>query len=431
MKAILQNIQPRQWIYQINIVIIILCTILSALFSGSESALFSLKKADIHRFSHSKHRTERAIYSLMKNPQAILITLLIGNLFVNLVISMLSTELLLRRWPEWGHVISIAIVTPLLLVFCEISPKVMAIHSYESASKRVLPVIRLFHLILAPVRVVLLIFTNTLIRVFNLNLSHQKITKDELGMAVRMGEQHGVLGKDEGTFIKNVLRFSKKDASNVMFPRNSAVFLQNGMSVDEAMAVFLSHGVIRIPVYEGDPTVTARLILCATSCPATRVQEGRDHQSLHPGIQFFPATCDLKRPAERFPSQGIQLAIVVDEYGGTAGVVTLNKLLSELMGRDMTRWEDDSKHEIRRVDENVSIVSGEMQIDDFNHAFGERLESRNADSIGGYIIEQLSYIPKRGEVLKIEGHLLRVRYMRRHKIETVEVIMRSDLEELI
>ncbi|HOD16583.1 MAG TPA: hemolysin family protein [Spirochaetota bacterium] len=417
---------------QINIVIIILCTILSALFSGSESALFSLKKADIHRFSHSKHRTERAIYSLMKNPQAILITLLIGNLFVNLVISMLSTELLLRRWPEWGHVISIAIVTPLLLVFCEISPKVMAIHSYESASKRVLPVIRLFHLILAPVRVVLLIFTNTLIRVFNLNLSHQKITKDELGMAVRMGEQHGVLGKDEGTFIKNVLRFSKKDASNVMFPRNSAVFLQNGMSVDEAMAVFLSHGVIRIPVYEGDLDHVIGLVDSRDLMPCyLGYRKARTINRFIREIQFFPATRDLNDLLNDFLSQGIQLAIVVDEYGGTAGVVTLNKLLSELMGRDMTRWEDDSKHEIRRVDENVSIVSGEMQIDDFNHAFGERLESRNADSIGGYIIEQLSYIPKRGEVLKIEGHLLRVRYMRRHKIETVEVIMRSDLEELI
>jgi putative hemolysin len=405
---------------------------LSALFSGSESALFSLKKGDIHRFSHSKHHTDRAIYNLMKNPQAILITLLIGNLFVNLVISMLSTELLLKRWPEWGHVIAIAIVTPLLLVFCEISPKVMAIHSYETVSRRVFPAIRFFHIILIPVRMVLLLFTNMLIRVFNLNLSHQKITKDELGMAVRMGEQHGVLGKDEGTFIKNVLRFAKKDASNVMFPRNSAVFLQNGMSVDEAMSVFISHGVIRVPVYEGDLDHVIGMIDSRDLMPSyLGYRKARTINHFVHEIQFFPATRDLNDLLNDFLSQGIQMAIVVDEYGGTAGVVTLNKLLSELMGRDMTRWEDDSKHEIRRVDERVSIVSGEMQIDDFNHAFGERLESKNADSIGGYIIEQLSYIPKRGEVLKIENHLLRVRYIRKHKIETVEVIMRMDQEELI
>lgn len=417
---------------QINIFIIILCALLSALFSGSESALFSLKRADIHRFSHSRLRAERSIYNLMKNPQAILITLLIGNLFVNLVISMISTELFLRRWPEWGHIIAIGVVTPLLLVFCEISPKVIAINTYESASRRVLPAIRLFHVILAPVRMVLLLFTNLLIRVFNLDLAHQKITRDELGMAVRMGEQHGVLGKDEGTFIKNVLRFSKKDASNVMFPRNSAVFLQSGMTVNEAMAVFLSHGVIRIPVYEGDLDHVIGLVDSRDLMPCyLGYRKARTINRFIQEIEFFPATRDLNDLLNDFLSQGIQMAIVVDEYGGTAGVVTLNKLLSELMGRDMTRWEDDSKHEIRKVDERVSIISGEMQIDDFNHAFGERLESKNADSVGGYIIEHLSYIPKRGEVLQIEGHLLRVRYIRKHKIETVEVITRTDLEELI
>ena len=117
-------------------------------------------------------------------------------------------------------------------------------------------------------------------------------------------------------------------------------------------------------------------------------------------IKFFPASRELHDLLNDFLSEGIQMAIVVDEYGGTAGVVTLNKLLSELMGRDMTKWEDDSKHDIRRIDENISIISGEMQIDDFNHRFGERLESQNADSIGGYIIEKLSYIPKRGEELR-------------------------------
>jgi putative hemolysin len=405
---------------------------LSALFSGSESALFSLKKADMHRYMNSKLRSERAISNLMKNPQTILITLLTGNLFVNLVISMLSTELFLGLWPSWGHWISIAIVTPLLLVFCEISPKVIAIHSYETASKRVLPAIRLFHLILTPVRMILLFFTNMMIRVFNLNLSHQKITKDELGMAVRMGEQHGVLGKDEGTFIKNVLRFSKKDASNVMFPRNSAVFLQNGVSIDEAMAVFLDQGVIRIPVYEGDMDHVVGMVDSRDLMPYyLGYRKAKTINRFVHEIKFFPASRDLNDLLNDFLSQGIQMAIVVDEYGGTAGVVTLNKLLSELMGRDMTKWEDDSKHEIKRVDENISIVSGEMQIDDFNHAFGERLESQNADSIGGYIIERLSYIPKRGEMLKTERHVLKVRYIRKHKIETVEVITRTDMEELI
>jgi CBS domain containing-hemolysin-like protein len=146
-------------------------------------------------------------------------------------------------------------------------------------------------------------------------------------------------------------------------------------------------------------------------------------------IKFFPASRELHDLLNDFLSEGIQIAIVVDEYGGTAGVVTLNKLLSELMGRDMTKWEDDSKHEVREMDEGISVISGEMQIEDFNYHFGERLESSNADSIGGYIIEKLATIPKRGQELNIGKYLLRVRYIKKNKIETVEVVKNVKPEE--
>ena len=109
---------------------LIACVVLSAFFSGSEAALFSLTKSDIHRFSHSDSRRELSIIRMMRDPQKILITILSGNLFVNLVVSMLSTKLLLQVWHQWGHFISIAIVTPLIVIFCEISPKIIAIHSY-------------------------------------------------------------------------------------------------------------------------------------------------------------------------------------------------------------------------------------------------------------------------------------------------------------
>jgi len=112
-------------------------------------------------------------------------------------------------------------------------------------------------------------------------------------------------------------------------------------------------------------------------------------------------------------------------------VVTLNKLLSELMGRDMTRWEDFARHAIRRIDDSLSVISGELQIDDFNAAFGEELKSQNADTIGGYIIEKLSYIPKRGDVLRVGAYVLRIRHIRKNKIETVEVMRPPEGGELL
>jgi len=411
---------------------LIICMALSAFFSGSESALFSLTKSDLHRFSHSHLKREKAIYTFMKDPQKILITLLAGNLFVNLFLSMLSTSLMLQVWPRWGDVISIAILTPLIIIFCEISPKIIAINSYENASKKVLPALRFFHIVLTPVRALLLLFTSMMIKIFNLKLTHKAITRDELKLAVKLGEEKGVIGKDEGAFIQNVLRFAKKDAANIMFPRSSAVFIPYGSSIRDAMKTFIESGVIRIPVYQNDIDHVIGMVDSRELIPYhLGFKKARNINRFIQEIKFFPASRELHDLLNDFLAGGIQIAIVVDEYGGTAGVVTLNKLLSELMGRDMTKWEDYARHAIRRIDDNISVISGELQIDDFNAAFAEDLKSQNADTIGGYIIEKLAYIPKRGDVLRVGAYIFRIRHIRKNKIETVEVIRPSEGGDLL
>jgi putative hemolysin len=415
--------------FAFEIAVLVLCFILSAFFSGSESALFSLTKSDIHRFSISGDRKERSIYKLMKEPQKVLITILTGNLFANLIFSTISTELFLNVWHDCGHIISIAVITPLVIIFCEISPKIIALNSYETSSKNILPVLQFFHVLIFPVRFLLLLFTDGMMRLFDLKLTPRKITKDELGTAVRMGEQLGIIAEGEGRFINNVIRFSKKDASNIMYPRSSAVFIPYGVTIKKARDIFLDARVIRIPVYRHDLDHVIGVVDSRELIPYfLGHKKARNINRFIQEIHFFPASRELHDLLNDFLSGGIQIAIVLDEYGGTAGVVTLNKILSELMGREITKWEDDSKHDIRKVDGNVSIISGEMQIEDFNYIFGEQLESRNADSIGGYIIEKISYIPKRGEELRTTKYILRVRYIKKNKIETVEVIQRIQPE---
>jgi len=351
---------------------------------------------------------------------------------VNLVLSMLSTSLMLQVWPRWGDVISIAILTPLIIIFCEISPKIIAINSYENASKKVLPALRFFHIVLTPVRALLLLFTSMMIKIFNLKLTHKAITRDELKLAVKLGEEKGVIGKDEGAFIQNVLRFAKKDAANIMFPRSSAVFIPYGSSIRDAMKTFIESGVIRIPVYQNDIDHVIGMVDSRELIPYhLGFKKARNINRFIQEIKFFPASRELHDLLNDFLAGGIQIAIVVDEYGGTAGVVTLNKLLSELMGRDMTKWEDYARHAIRRIDDNISVISGELQIDDFNAAFAEDLKSQNADTIGGYIIEKLAYIPKRGDVLRVGAYIFRIRHIRKNKIETVEVIRPSEGGDLL
>ncbi len=407
-----------------EISILVACLLFSAFFSGSESALFSLTKADLHRISHSENRRERSLHRLMKDPQRILLTILIGNLFVNLAVSAISTRLLLAVWKQYGHIISIAIVTPLIVILCEIVPKSVAISSYRTISRLVMPPLLFFHKLLIPIRYLLMLFTDAMIRAFHLDLSHGKITRDELGHAVRLGEERGVIRKEEGDFIKNVLRFSNRDGYNVMFPRNSAVFMPLGTSVKDALRLFLEHSVIRIPVYRDDLDHVVGVVDSRELIPCRLgYRQPQNINSFVREIPFFPASRDLHDLLSDFLAGGIQIAILVDEYGGTAGVVTLNKLLSELMGRDLTRWDDNARHDIRKLGEGSWIVSGTMQLDDFNSAFREDIASDDSDTLGGYIIEKLSYIPKRGDELAIARHLLRVRLVRKNKIESVEVVI--------
>ena len=406
-----------------EIILLVFFLVLSAFFSGSETALFSLGKSDLHRFAGSQSRREKAIASLMEKPYNILITLLTGNLFVNIVISALMTRILLARWPEYGQFISIAVVTPIVIVFCEITPKAVAINTYKTLARRIIPVLEIFHSLFYPVRFAMLSYSEYLIRLFNLKVNPRSITENELGHAISVGEEEGILEREESEFIRNVLRFSKKEASNIMFPRNRAVFLQYGISIEEAIRVFLESDVIRAPVFKGDLDHVAGMVDSRELIPYyLKYRKARNINRFIREIHFFPATRELDDLLKDFIDRKIQIAIVVDEYGGTAGVVTLNSILSELMGKEFTKWEVDTRRDIKSVQGNVSVISGDMQISDFNFSFDEKLESFDSDTMGGYVIEKLAHFPRRGEELRVERHLLRVKYVKKNRIESIEVV---------
>jgi CBS domain containing-hemolysin-like protein len=214
-----------------------------------------------------------------------------------------------------------------------------------------------------------------------------------------------------------------------MFPRKSAIFIEDGTSIQEAVQIFIKHGISRAPVYRDDPDTVIGMVDSRDIMPChLGYRKAKNINRFIKEIEFYPASRELKDLLNDFLSAGIQIAIVVDEYGGTAGVVTLNKILSELLGKKFTKWEEDYKPEYKRVGERISVISGEMQIEDFNYLFDESLEARESDSIGGYIIEKLATFPRRGEEIETERHTLRVKYIKRNKVETIEVIQKGGEE---
>jgi len=411
-----------------HISIALVFLILSAFFSGTETALFSLKKADLHRLSLSVKSSERAIATLMNTPDRILATILIGNLFVNLSLAAIVTNFLLGYFGKYGHFISISVVTPLIIILSEITPKVIAVNTYLNFSRASFPLILFFHKIFYPARFIIMKYTDLLTRVFKLNLKHTSLTEDELRFVINSGEEKGLIDKRESDIIKNVMRFSEKEASNIMYPRNQATFIQYGSTIEQAMELIIDNELVRIPVYKEDYDDIAGFI------------DSRDLMGAHLGykkirninrfikpIDFFPFSKELTELLEDFLEKKIQIAVIVDEYGGTAGIVTLSSILSSLLGKQFGKWENYKKSGIREIEPNHYLVSGELQLDEFNLFFNEKFISNNSDTIGGYLIEQLNFFPAKGEKIKLSDFEIIIKTVSKRKIITLDVhIMRNN-----
>ncbi len=383
-----------------------------------------MSKSELLRLSSSSRKLEKTIAALMVEPRKILVTILIGNLLANLLLPAFTTRILLEVFPRYGHFMAIAIVTPLIIILCDITPKTITRSDPEGFSRRVARLLQVFHRLFMPFREALLAVNNAIIALFGLDQRKEDvITEDELDMAVKMGEKDGIIGKEEGAFIKNVLRFSKKEAQNIMIPRNQAVFIPYGSSIEDAASVFRTRGLVRALVYRKDFDDVVGVLDSRRLVPYLYgYKKARNINRLLFSIYHYPATKELGDLLVDFLANKLQIAVVIDEYGGTAGVVTLSGILSELLGVDFAMFQEGYKPAIRKTGGNSSIVSGEMQIDDFNLTFNENLASKESETIGGYIIERLGYFPAKDEFIETGKYVLRVRRVEKKRIHSIEVL---------
>jgi len=409
-----------------HIIIALIFLLLSAFFSGSETALFSIKKADLHRLSNSEKSSERAIASLMNSPDSILATLLIGNLFVNLSLAAIVTNFLLGYFGSYGHFISISIVTPMIIILSEITPKLIAVNTYLNFSRTSFPLVLFFHKLFYPARFITMKYTDLITILFKLDLQHTTLTEDELRHVINAGEEKGLIDKEESDIIKNVMRFSNKEASNIMYPRNQAVFIQYGASVQQAMDVIIENNLVRLPVFKNDYDDIIGFIDSRDLMPVyLGYKKSKSINRFIKPIDFFPFSRDLTSLLEDFLSKKIQIAVIVDEYGGTAGIVTLSSILFSLLGREFGKRNNLKKSSIKIIEEGRYLVSGELQLDEFNIFFDQKLESSNSDTIGGFVVEQLIVLPAKGMKIAVENLEITVKSITKRKINTLDVIVKG------
>ncbi|HEY1405484.1 MAG TPA: hemolysin family protein [Spirochaetota bacterium] len=416
--------------FLVQISIILILFLMAAFFAGAETSLFSLKKGQLHRLRNSEKNSERILFDLMKNPSAILATILAGNLLIHILLSSIATTFFLSITERYGHILAISIITPCLILLGEITPKVIVLQNPEYYSRIISPGLSVIHKCLYPFRIIFSLITLPFIRSIQraeertLNVTHR-----EIELAIDESEQKGNLNPDEADFMRNVMRFPLKEASNIMIPRNQAVFISESVSVSDAIDIFRETGIVRAPVYRSNPDDIVGLLDVRDLIPFTvspkEAKKMKIVRYVKP-IHFFPSSKKIGDLLNEFLSRKIQIAIVIDEYGGTAGIVTLSSLIIEIMGKEFTLSDEETKDDIIDIGHGRSIIHGDFQINDFNAVYDESLESNESDTVAGYIIEQTGHFPSRNTVIFTDRYRIRVRSIRKNRIETLEVSPRDE-----
>ena len=407
-----------------QIIFLVLLLMLSAFFSSAETALITVNRIRMRTLAEDGNKRAATVLRITDNSGKMLSAILIGNNIVNLSASSLATSLAIKIWGSVGAGIATGILTVLILIFGEISPKTLATVNSEKLALTYANVIEVLMKILTPVIFIINKLANRICKLFGVdpNADTQKMTEEELRTIVDVSKESGVIESEEHTMINNVFDFGDAQAKEVMIPRIDMTFAQVDSSYDELIQIFQEDKFTRLPVYED----TTDNVIGILNMKDLLLCHDKDHFSVRDIMREPYFTYEHKNTAELFMEMrksSISLAIVLDEYGATAGLITLEDLLEEIVGEIRDEYDEDEEEPIREIQPGREYeVLGSAKLDDVNEALGTKLESEDYDSVGGYIIEQLDCLPREGESVTLEdGMHLVVDELDKNRIELVHI----------
>ena len=405
-------------IFQIGLMICLLS--LSAIFSGSETALFSLKPYQVRRLQRKPSRRSIRVESLLKDPHHLLVTILVGNTLVNVAASSIGTDFV-GRFVEHGVVgISVTAMTVLILIFGEVVPKTFAVSHPLRVSLGTSRVISVAVSLLGPLRRV----TEVAVRFADrLNVGRLsgvgRDSHEHVAEAIALGHSEGVLDEFEGEVLGGIFRIMHLLVQNIMTPRTEVLMLSSDLTLEEAVGIVKSSGYSRIPVFDAEERETIRGVLYAKDLllkqysPQLRVKEIARRPI------FVPESKPIINLLREFVSGAAHFAVAIGEYGSFTGIVTLDDILAEIVDRAGERHPE--RHTYIRKGRGQWEVSGRMEMEFFNALVGASIKDPYAETIAGYIINRLGRIPATGEVLVSENLRLRILNASTTRIKSVEV----------
>lgn len=401
-----------------QIAVLVVLILLNAYFAASEIAFISLNDAKIEKQAKEGNKKAKQIYKMLKNPSKFLATIQIGitlagflssafasDAFADKLAPMLNNLLPMLGTDTW-RTISIILITILLsfftLVFGELVPKRLAMKYYEKVSFGTIGVIRGISFITAPFVKLLTFSTNVISKIFGVKENEEEIvTEEEIKMMIDEGEEKGTIKEEEKEMINNVFEFNDTTASEIMTPRIDIFALKISQDLYEVLDELDDYKYSRIPVYEDTIDNIKGIILIKDILKDLRDKKKINIKKLIKEVHFVPESVPIDKLFRQLQRNKMQMAIVIDEYGGTAGLVTMEDILEELVGNIFDEH-DEEELEYELIDENTYMVNGNISIGDLEKIIGIEISDGDYETLSGYLLGKLEELPPEGEETIIE-----------------------------
>lgn len=426
-----------------QIILIGILTLMNAFFASAEMAIVSINKNKVKHLAEEGNKKAKLLLRLMDEPTKFLSTIQVGITLAGFFssasaatgLSVTFSEVLKNIGIPYSQQIALILVTFILsyitLVFGELFPKRVALQNAEKIAMFSIKPILFVSKITLPFVKLLSLSTNMLIRLVGVNVEglDEKISKEEIKSMVEVGQENGVINQTEKEMINSIFEFDDKLAYEVMTPRTNVYLINIDTPLTEYMDELIEERYSRVPVYEGDTDNIIGILYMKDFFIEAR-KHGFDNVDIRDILQqpyFIPETKNIDELFKELQYSKKHMAILIDEYGGFSGIVSIEDLIEEIMGEIEDEY-DEKTLPIKRIDSNTFMVDGLLSIDDFNEKFHTKIESTNYDTIGGFIIDKLGRIPSNADYecsVEYYNLVLKIEEIKEKRINKIKVYIQK------
>ena len=399
------------------IIIMAVCLLLSAYFSATETAFSSANITRLKTRAEKGNSRAALACKLLERYDKLLSTILIGNNIVNIAMASLGTVLFVRSFGDMGATLSTVVVTVVVLIFGEISPKSIAKDCAEKCAMLSAPILQVLIWVLMPLNLLFSLWKKLLAKVFRLNCD-SKMSQEELLMLVDEVQQDGSIDRDEGELLKNAIGFSEQEAQDILIHRVDLAALPVTASKEEVAALFTQTKYSRLLIYQDSIDHILGTVHQKDFYVGCGVTEQPLSAIISPPV-FALENEPIRLLLKKLQQAKTHVAVVVDEYGGTCGIVTMEDILEELVGEI---WDEHDEEEVflRKLAPDTWLVDAGMDFDDFAAFFHLKTDSEMV-SVSGWVMEQFGRVPEAGDSFTFDDLAVRVTRVENHRIEEIQV----------